>query len=68
MIFYYTNRIFCLQTGEEELQKDITDQMVWTPDNLARNAIPRITMYKHIMLRPLEVSYPGLQKSEWLTY
>ncbi|XP_038592648.1 adenylate kinase 9 isoform X2 [Micropterus salmoides] len=42
------------QTGEEELQKDITDQMVWTPDNLARNAIPRITMYKHIMLRPLE--------------
>ncbi|KAM9339254.1 adenylate kinase 9 [Symphorus nematophorus] len=42
------------QAGEEELQKDIIDQMVWTPENLARNAFTRINMYKETMLRPLE--------------
>ncbi|XP_039637151.1 adenylate kinase 9 isoform X2 [Perca fluviatilis] len=42
------------QAGGEELQKDIIDQMVWTPENLARNAFTRLTMYKNTMLRPLE--------------
>ncbi|XP_070781653.1 adenylate kinase 9 [Enoplosus armatus] len=37
-----------------ELQKDIIDQMVWTPENLPRNAFPRINMYHDTMLRPLE--------------
>lgn len=64
MIFCCTNHFFCLQSGEEELQKDVIDQMVWTPENLARNGFHRINMYKDTMLRPLEVSYPGLQKFE----
>ncbi|XP_034755963.1 adenylate kinase 9 isoform X2 [Etheostoma cragini] len=42
------------QVGEKELQKNIIDQMVWTPENLARIAFSRLTMYKNIMLRPLE--------------
>ncbi|XP_044026265.1 adenylate kinase 9 isoform X2 [Siniperca chuatsi] len=42
------------QAGEKELQKDIIDQMVWTPENLARNAFSRIDIYKDTMLRPLE--------------
>ncbi|XP_044232196.1 adenylate kinase 9 isoform X1 [Thunnus albacares] len=42
------------QAAEEELQKDIIDQMVWTPENLARNASRRINTYKDKMLRPLE--------------
>ncbi|XP_076612348.1 adenylate kinase 9 isoform X2 [Chaetodon auriga] len=42
------------QAVEEELQEDIIDQMVWTPENLARNAFPRINMYKDTVLRPLE--------------
>ncbi|XP_032398949.1 adenylate kinase 9 isoform X3 [Etheostoma spectabile] len=42
------------QAGEKELQKHIIDQMVWTPENLARNAFSRLTMYKNTMLRPLE--------------
>ncbi len=53
---------FCLQAGEEELQKDVIDQMVWTPENLAGNAFSRINMYKDTMLRPLEVGHAGLQK------
>ncbi|KAL7388763.1 hypothetical protein ABVT39_020280 [Epinephelus coioides] len=43
-----------VQVGGEELQKDIIDQMVWTPENSDRNAFSRITMYKDTMLRPLE--------------
>ncbi|XP_065820230.1 adenylate kinase 9 [Labrus bergylta] len=39
---------------EQEIQKDIIDQMVWTPENLPRNAFPRIKMYRDTMLRPLE--------------
>ncbi|XP_029281159.1 LOW QUALITY PROTEIN: adenylate kinase 9 [Cottoperca gobio] len=42
------------QAVGEELQKDIIDQMVWTPENLATNAFHRINMYKNTMLRPLE--------------
>uniref|UniRef100_UPI003AAF6DC3 adenylate kinase 9 n=1 Tax=Centroberyx gerrardi TaxID=166262 RepID=UPI003AAF6DC3 len=42
------------QVGEEELQKDIIDQMVWTQENSAKNAFLRINMYKDTMLRPLE--------------
>lgn len=55
-IFCYTNQLFCLQTAEEEQQQDITVQMVWTPEKLARNVFLRINMYKDTMLRPLEVS------------
>ncbi|XP_029352962.1 adenylate kinase 9 [Echeneis naucrates] len=39
---------------EEELQRDSIDQMVWLPENLARNALIRINMYKDTLLRPLE--------------
>lgn len=46
----------CLQAGSEELQKDIIANMVWTPENLDKNALHRINMYKDTMLRPLEVS------------
>ncbi|XP_030261487.1 adenylate kinase 9 isoform X1 [Sparus aurata] len=42
------------QTAEEEQQQDITVQMVWTPEKLARNVFLRINMYKDTMLRPLE--------------
>ncbi|XP_026196504.1 adenylate kinase 9 isoform X2 [Anabas testudineus] len=42
------------QAPEQDLPKDFIDQMVWTPENLARNALLRITMYKDMMLRPLE--------------
>ncbi|XP_051264627.1 adenylate kinase 9 isoform X2 [Dicentrarchus labrax] len=42
------------QAVEEELQKDFIDQMVWTPENLPRNAFHRVNMYKDTMLRPLE--------------
>lgn len=33
------------------------DQMVWLPENLNRNAMSRINMYKGSALRLLEVSY-----------
>ncbi|XP_031726212.1 adenylate kinase 9 isoform X2 [Anarrhichthys ocellatus] len=39
---------------EQELQKDIIGQMVWTPENLAKNVFLRINMYNDTMLRPLE--------------
>ncbi|XP_008299656.1 adenylate kinase 9 [Stegastes partitus] len=39
---------------EEELPRSNTDQIVWTPENLARNASVRINMYKDAVLRPLE--------------
>ncbi|XP_037541400.1 adenylate kinase 9 [Nematolebias whitei] len=39
---------------EKEHQKNIVDQMVWTPENLLRNASTRINMYNETMLRPLE--------------
>ncbi|XP_067338079.1 adenylate kinase 9 [Channa argus] len=39
---------------EKELRKDAIDQMVWTPENLVRNALRRINMYKDTVLRPLE--------------
>ncbi|KAL3052487.1 hypothetical protein OYC64_005101 [Pagothenia borchgrevinki] len=42
------------RAGSEELQKDIIDNMVWTPENLDKNALHRINMYKDTMLRPLE--------------
>ncbi|XP_063757950.1 adenylate kinase 9 [Eleginops maclovinus] len=42
------------QAGSEELEKDFIDKMVWTPENLDRNALHRINMYKDTMLRPLE--------------
>ncbi|XP_053192664.1 adenylate kinase 9 [Scomber japonicus] len=42
------------QATEEELQKDIIDQMVWTPENLDKNASHRINTYKNTVLRPLE--------------
>lgn len=35
--------------------------MVWIPDNFAENAFDRINTYKETMLKPLEVSYPGLK-------
>ncbi|XP_037607172.1 adenylate kinase 9 [Sebastes umbrosus] len=38
----------------EELKKDIIDHMVWTPENLAGNALNRINRYKDTMLKPLE--------------
>lgn len=61
MISYNTNKArLCLQSPEEELPQDVIDQMVWTPENLARNALLRISMYKDTMLRPLEVSCLGL--------
>ncbi|KAF3849885.1 hypothetical protein F7725_019604 [Dissostichus mawsoni] len=44
------------QAGSEVLPKDIIDNMVWTPENLDKNALHRINMYKDTMLRPLEVS------------
>lgn len=57
MITFHTNKKrLCLQAPEQDLPKDFIDQMVWTPENLARNALLRITMYKDTMLRPLEVS------------
>ncbi|XP_028252479.1 adenylate kinase 9 isoform X2 [Parambassis ranga] len=39
---------------EEELPRYIIDQMVWPSDNLVKNALIRINMYKNTMLRPLE--------------
>nr|XP_046228264.1 adenylate kinase 9 [Scatophagus argus] len=42
------------QAREGELQKKIIDQMVWIPENLARNALLKINMYKHTMLGPLQ--------------
>ncbi|XP_034555304.1 adenylate kinase 9 isoform X2 [Notolabrus celidotus] len=42
------------QNGEEELQKTVIAQVVWTPENLPKNAFPRIKMYRDTMLRPLE--------------
>ncbi|XP_024863203.1 adenylate kinase 9 isoform X2 [Kryptolebias marmoratus] len=42
------------QDEEKELQQDIIDQMVWTPENLPRNASIRINMYKDTLVRPLE--------------
>lgn len=62
--FFFFVEFFCLQAGEEELQKDIINQMVCTPENLAKNALHRINMYKDSMLRPLEVTYIRLQKSK----
>ncbi|KAF3702867.1 Adenylate kinase 9 [Channa argus] len=51
----HTNKTrFCLQATEKELRKDAIDQMVWTPENLVRNALRRINMYKDTVLRPLE--------------
>ncbi|KAM4713125.1 adenylate kinase 9 [Anableps anableps] len=41
------------EAEEEALSKDI-DQMVWIPENLSRNAISRINIYKNRILRPLE--------------
>ncbi|XP_072219011.1 adenylate kinase 9 [Leuresthes tenuis] len=43
-----------LMAEEDELPKSITEQMVWTPENLPRNAFIRINMFKDTMLRPLE--------------
>ncbi|XP_035472613.2 adenylate kinase 9 isoform X1 [Scophthalmus maximus] len=40
--------------AEEELEKDVIDQLVWPTENLARNAFIRINMYKDTVLRPLE--------------
>lgn len=51
---------FYMQPAEEELEKDVIDQLVWPTENLARNAFIRINMYKDTVLRPLEVSYEGL--------
>ncbi|KAG7244154.1 hypothetical protein INR49_004227 [Caranx melampygus] len=42
------------KAAEEDLGKDMIDQMVWIPENLAQNASVRITMYRDTMLRPLE--------------
>uniref|UniRef100_A0A8C2ZHF6 AAA+ ATPase domain-containing protein n=1 Tax=Cyclopterus lumpus TaxID=8103 RepID=A0A8C2ZHF6_CYCLU len=42
------------ELDEQEPQKDIVGHLVWTPENLVRNAFPRINMYKDTMLRPLE--------------
>ncbi|KAK9531540.1 hypothetical protein VZT92_010959 [Zoarces viviparus] len=42
------------QEEEQEIQKDIIGQMVWTPENLAKNVFLRINMYNDTMLRPLE--------------
>ncbi|KAK2856221.1 hypothetical protein Q5P01_004956 [Channa striata] len=39
---------------EEELPKDAIYQMVWTPENLVRNVLLRISMYKDTVLGPLE--------------
>ncbi|XP_068433457.1 adenylate kinase 9 isoform X2 [Clinocottus analis] len=39
---------------EDQDEQDIPDPLVWMPDYLARNVIPRINMYKDIMLKPLE--------------
>lgn len=66
MYFYHsinktsnTNKArFCLQAPELDLT--VIDQMVWKPENLARNALLRISIYKDTVLRPLEVSWLGL--------
>ncbi|XP_050927825.1 LOW QUALITY PROTEIN: adenylate kinase 9 [Lates calcarifer] len=42
------------EAEEEEEQVILLTKMVWTPENLARNAFIRINMYKETMLRPLE--------------
>ncbi|XP_069370668.1 adenylate kinase 9 [Paralichthys olivaceus] len=42
------------QAAEEELQRDVIDQMVWVPENLTQNALTRINMYKDTVLKPLE--------------
>ncbi|XP_047243110.1 adenylate kinase 9 isoform X2 [Girardinichthys multiradiatus] len=42
------------QAEEEDLSKDNIDQMVWTPENLPRNAFARINTYQDNLLRPLE--------------
>lgn len=65
ILFFYhrlnkNSKIFCLQASEQEPPKDAFDQMVWTPENLARDASLRISMYRDTMLRLLEVSWLGL--------
>ncbi|XP_034999516.2 adenylate kinase 9 [Hippoglossus stenolepis] len=42
------------QAAGERLQRDVIDQMVWAPENLTRNALIRINMYKDTVLKPLE--------------
>lgn len=49
--------IVCLQSQKVEFKKRMYDQMVWLPENLNRNAMSRINMYKGSALRLLEVSY-----------
>ncbi|CAB1435475.1 unnamed protein product [Pleuronectes platessa] len=42
------------QVAGKGLQRDVIDQMVWTPENLTLNALIRINMYKDTVLKPLE--------------
>lgn len=56
-LYHFKRLLFSLQAAEEDLGKNMIDQMVWIPENLAQNASVRITVYRDTMLRPLEVSY-----------
>lgn len=56
-LYHFERLLFSLQAAEEDLGKNMIDQMVWIPENLAQNASVRITVYRDTMLRPLEVSY-----------
>ncbi|XP_034436680.1 adenylate kinase 9-like [Hippoglossus hippoglossus] len=42
------------QAAGKGLQRDVIYQMVWLPENLTRNALIRINMYKDTVLKPLE--------------
>ncbi|CAB1435476.1 unnamed protein product [Pleuronectes platessa] len=43
-----------VQAAGQGLKRDVIYQMVWTPENLTRNALIRINMYKDTVLKPLE--------------